>query len=1109
MSRTAKSIFVDPSSASRLSRASGWLAERQPGEELLVIGATLDAANDLIRNHIGDPPGSAIGAVASDSSAAFGWHRASLGQLAFSIASPALAMLGIAAVTPLSVQAVVARVLQRLGEEGGLGRYQPIRDLPGFPVAVADTLTELRLAGVTAARLQPVAPELGGILESYRHELAQSAITDRAGVIEAALTTFTDASELPALAGLPLLVLDTPVATTLEARLLAALVERSPEVLFTMPSGDTASLRRLRGALGGRGLTIEATAGPGDDPLRRLQHALFRDVSDLDYSSPGDAVTVLSAPGENRECVEIARRALQLGRDGVAFDRMAVLLRAPRLYRAPLVEALDRADIPAHFARGTVRPDPSGRALLALLACAAEHLSARRFAEYLSLGEMPDADDSGRPPPARAASERIVAPDDELVPRAIADALTPAAPLAPTIQVDDPEHTAVAGGRLRAPRRWERLLVDAVVIGGRERWTKRLAGLANELQSRLEAQDDDDAPGAVGIRRDVDALAALRDYALPLLESLEGLPRAASWREWIEHLSSIATRALRHPDRVLSVLAELVPMATVGPVDLQQVRLVLSKRLVDLTLAPASNRYGRIFVAPIEAARGMCFDVVFVPGLAERVFPAKIGEEPILLDEARQRLDANLATNDDRIARERSALHDALGAARKHLVLSYPRLDLEQGRPRVPSFYALEVLRAAEGRLPDFRELATRAETAADARVGWPAPADPALAIDEAEHDLALLDALLRLDPEQSIGTARYLLGVNPHLGRALRFRARRWLRRWTPADGLVDPSPAGREAVRAHWLDVRSYSATALQTYAECPYKFLLYAVHRLAPRDEAIAHDEMDPLSRGSLIHDAQFALYARLRELDLLPLDEGNLDRAQAILDEVLDTVAGDYRERFAPAIDRMWRDGIAGIRGDLREWMRRTSSDASGFVPWRFELAFGLSGPAERDPHSVAEPIDLACGITLRGAIDLVERHREGRIRVTDHKTGKDFFNRAQIVAGGTSLQPLLYALAAERLFPNDTVEAGRLYFCTSRGSFAEHSVALNDDTRESAKTLADTIREALQTPFLPAAPASRRCEWCDYQVVCGPYEELRTQRKPRDRLEPLLRLREMQ
>jgi hypothetical protein len=38
-----------------------------------------------------------------------------------------------------------------------------------------------------------------------------------------------------------------------------------------------------------------------------------------------------------------------------------------------------------------------------------------------------------------------------------------------------------------------------------------------------------------------------------------------------------------------------------------------------------------------------------------------------------------------------------------------------------------------------------------------------------------------------------------------------------------------------------------------------------------------------------------------------------------------------------------------------------------------------------------------------------------MRVTDHKTGKFDGSPGQIIVGGTSLQPLLYALAAAKLF----------------------------------------------------------------------------------------------
>ncbi len=1100
-----RTLHRAPGADLRIGRASEWLAARAPSEEILVVAASADAAHDLLRT------------VTLGKGAAFGWHRATLGRLAAQLALPALVGEGVAPVGMLATEAVVARVLHAMREAGGsasLGRYGGVADGPGFARAVARTLAELRVADVDPALLAKHAPELAAIALAFDAELARAHVCDRARVLRLAVRAALDPDHAHPLLGLPTLLLDVAVANAVERELVEAVAARAPEILATVPSGDVRSRAHLEAALAVKAEEIGEAAGSGAPSLRRLQAHLFERAAPRVAPLGGD-VAVLSAPGESRECVEIARRIRRAAEEGVTFDAMAVLLRSPEEYRPHLEEAFARAGIPAHFARGALRPDPSGRAFQALLACAAEGLSARRFAEYLSLGEVPDATPEGGPPPAAGAADRWVAPDEELVPEAVAEALgaarEPDAAGAARDDADpDPSAVPVVAGTLRAPRRWERLLVDAAVIGGRERWERRLAGLERELGLDLGELDDED-PRALAIRRNVADLAHLRAYALPLLDTLAALPRRAAWGAWLDALSALATRALRHPDRVLAVLSELAPMAEVGPVDLEEVARVLSGRLLEVAVPPGASRYGRVLVAPADAARGLSFARVFVPGLAEKLFPHRIAEEPILLDETRAALGAGLATNEERIDHERLALRLAVGAAREQVVLSYPRLDLDQGRPRVPSFYALEALRAAEGRLPGFDELARRAERNTEVRVGWPAPARPEDALDEAEHDLALLDSLLGLDPEKSVGTARYLLTANPHLGRALRFRARRWLRRWTPADGLVEPSAAARAALREHALSARSFSPTALQDFAECPYRFFLAAVHRLAPREVSEAIEEIPPLERGSLVHEVQFELFRELGEAKLLPVRPANLERARGILDGVLERVAERWRDELAPAIERVWQDGVAAVRADLREWLRRTAEDPSGFAPFAFELAFGLVRGRERDPRSTSEAVALDCGIQLRGSIDLVERASGGpreRLRVTDHKTGKERVKPGAVVDGGRALQPVLYALAAEKLFPEASVESGRLYYCTATGGFEEREVPLDATARASVETLSEVVGGALDEAFLPAAPAKGACRWCDYVEVCGPYEELRTGRKPEERLAPLAKLREL-
>ena len=1089
----------------RIERARAWLADRgAAGEELLVVGATWDAASDLLRD------------AATARGAAFGWHRTTLVRLGAQLATPVLAERGLAPLGTLAAEALSARVLHGLRARGGLGRFEAAADGPGLARAISRTLAELRMARVSRAGLAATSPDLVPLAEAFEAELTHAGLADRAEVFRIATALARDAAIRAPRLGLPTLLLDVAIESAAERDFVAALAARAPALLATVPTGDDATAAALTAALG---VSIEELESPhAGTSLARLQTHLFGGTAER-ATGPDDSVVVLSAPGESRECVEIARRCLQLAAKGVRFDQIAVLLRSPDEYRAHLSEAFARAGVPAHFARGAVRPDPSGRAFLALLACAAERLSASRFAEYLSLGEVPDAGAAGEPPEASPAGDRWVAPDEELLPEAMADALDEARRAASepdATTVEDPDGQPVAGGVLRAPRRWEQLLVDAAVIGGRDRWERRLGGLAQQLVSQLaDAELEDDAGvAALRVRRTIADLEALRGFALPLVGVLDALPAQTSWHTWTAALASLATRALRRPDRVLAVLAELEPMAAVDAVPIDEVRLVLSRRLLEVSVPPPKRRYGRVFVAPVEAARGMAFDVVFVPGLAERLFPRKIAEEPILLDAARARLDAGLATNTQRVANERRGLRLAVGAAREQVVLSYPRLDLDEARPRVPSFYALEALRAAEGRLPGFDELAKRAETLTLARVGWPAPHAPEDAIDAAEHDLAVLDALLR-DPTPRPGTARYLLDANPHLGRALRFRGRRWWKRWTWADGLVAAPEPGREAaaargleaIRDHALAARSFSPTALQHFAACPYRFFLQAVHRLAPREVPEAIEELDPQGRGSLVHEVQFELFQRLEAEALLPVRTPHLERARVLLDEVLDAAAARASDQLAPAIARVWEDGIESIRADLREWLRRAAEDESGFVPWRFELSFGLPGRrSQADPHSTPDPVSLDCGIQLRGSIDLVERRADGALRATDHKTGRDRVGRDAITGGGEALQPVLYALALEKLFAGSPVTAGRLYYCTATGGFQERVVPLDAETRAAAVVVAKAIDAALSKPFLPAAPAKGACTFCDYRVVCGPYEELRTSHKPAAALEALARVR---
>ena len=85
----------------------------------------------------------------------------------------------------------------------------------------------------------------------------------------------------------------------------------------------------------------------------------------------------------------------------------------------------------------------------------------------------------------------------------------------------------------------------------------------------------------------------------------------------------------------------------------------------------------------------------------------------------------------------------------------------------------------------------------------------------------------------------------------------------------------------------------------------------------------------------------------------------------------------------------------------------------------------------------------------------------------------------------------------------------------------HFLSLQEITKKYKNVTAGAIRSQqtkhrsrrnieghLVDGFLPAAPREKACRFCDYQMVCGPSEELRVGRKSRQALVRLGRLRKM-
>ncbi len=415
------------------------------------------------------------------------------------------------------------------------------------------------------------------------------------------------------------------------------------------------------------------------------------------------------------------------------------------------------------------------------MACALDNLSARRFAEYLSLGQVPDPDAA---PPADAFPTSSDEVFGALADRAATDAVA--------AESDDAERNAVEPRAFRSPWKWERLLAESRVVATGDRWSRRLNGLVHEteLQRRELARTEPGSARLDYLTRKIDDVRQLAAFALPIMRLMAAWPVQASWAEWLDHFAALAPRVLRRPDRVLRVLADLRPMGAIGPVTLHEAARVLADRLASIEAEPPRTALRpRARRQPGAAAR---------PLLRRRLRPGA-GRADVSAEAARGSAAARRSAHPARRGAddaERSArswrsckLRLAVGAAESRLYVSFPTVEVGEGRPRVPSLYALEVWRAMTGRVPSADELQQAAARTSQATLAWPAPADRSEAIDALEHDLATLRALVDEPDHRARGRAHYILQLNDCLQRSVRERYMRGKKAWSHWDGITSAS--------------------------------------------------------------------------------------------------------------------------------------------------------------------------------------------------------------------------------------------------------------------------------------------------------------------------------
>ncbi len=1010
-----------------------------------------------------------------------GLYALKLKDLARALAEPVLLGRGLSAWDP-GHDALLAS--QLLAGEHGLRLPQ---DAPRAPVAaaLARTLAELRLAGLAPERLDVVAgsaaatPEdearLRAVAWLYRgfHEAREGRVADPATLFRAAALAVPSAEWLE---GADVAVIECLDPDPLEEELLASLARRLPVRFLSL------------GEAGWQGSILEPLAPPEPPPgLARLRHELFAPPSGT--AAQGDAVELLTAPGEAAEVRAIVRRLLREARRGVAFEEMGVMLPRPNQYAPLFTDLLTRLGIPHRLHPSLpLRFGRAARALLLLLRC--RGLPRGAVMEFLTFAPVPW---------------------EGLLPE----------------------------GETPRPAVWDQITRDAQVVSGIDRFRAGLRHYA-KLERQGAEGERDEARRARRLTRASEA-DTLRGVVEALHATLDELCGAASWAEWSVRLLAVMDRwirAVRDREAVRGVIADLPGLATIAPrAQWPEVETVLEARLEWERVPLDPVRSGAVHVGALEAMAGLTFRVVAIPGLVEGGYPGAPRPDPFLLDPERAALraapeqrtalrrhsataqlalfaapderppaPARLSTTQDRVLETRRLFQRAVGQATERLVLSYPRADPRSGRERMPSLFFVAAAQALAGRPVASADLVRLV------REDDPVALELDECLDASERDRARV----RGGGDEA---ARQVAAGSSFFRQSRLASKARFSSDYTAYDGLVawapkDGASAETAAAVRRRLDPTAsgatISASRLATYARCGFQYLLKHVLRLEPALPPEERKRLEPLERGSLFHEvAERFLRERRDKGELSVADTAAMrSRLLVLADEALAGLVAGSPPRFTV----LWERECARFRETMLGWLAREAAASGTTTPAFFEVSFGLPvPPGQSEPHSEAPlEIDLEDGRSLRvsGKIDRIDRSSEGGLVLRDYKTGRaPWKDDGGLFKGGRQLQIPFYILAAAKLLPGENVVKAFLdYVDAGRPVLIDPESVKGEAFKGLLRGLADAIAQGL---FVQEPTA---CEWCDYTAVCGPVPLLKARRalKLHDpRVRHVLRLRDIQ
>ena len=627
-----------------------------------------------------------------------------------------------------------------------------------------------------------------------------------------------------------------------------------------------------------------------------------------------------------------------------------------------------------------------------------------------------------------------------------------------------------------------RQLARAGAGWGRATYSLSFARLLKTYESRAtddEASEDDRAY-AEGKAK---LTASVRDWITWLLASVPepGQDRKVDLQRVViatlEFLARATARSSALDHRAAAALEDYIgELRALGSFScgLSEALRFIRERAQSLQVASERPRPGHLYVCSLSQCGYAGRQHLFVVGLEEgRVFPAAT-EDAVLLDSERQSISDELRLSQDRIDESVYALLSRLSSSSASATFSYSCRDTREYRETYASWIMLQAFRLQQGN-PKL------SYTEMKVALGEPKSAVPS------DRGSAICSGEWWLRSVVDTGSKGItLVDANfPAVAQGRTAEAKRQSAEFTEFDGYVPEAGPVLDPCSPK----NTFSVTELEGAAQCPFRFFLKRWLGVQPVDE-IERDKdvwLDPLTRGSELHDLYAALLRRTRDGNRRPNAEDKawlIERTQERLHELNEEMPAATPEIF----ERESKDFVADV-----ELFLAAEASQSDSTPIGFEVSFGRPLEDSSEPLARPEPVELDLGdglvIRIAGRIDRIDKIGRTTFEVLDYKTGGYWRDGWKgIFDGGRRLQHALYGLAAVALlkarYKNPTVEAGVYYFPTHKGRQERHTIKA-PPFADTADVMRD-LRSVIVNGEFSQSSNEKDCKFCSYGRGCAVY-----------------------